>query len=436
MLCLAIPAQVEAPPAPAPLQLDLKGALDRARTENPMIRAARARVDERQGLITTTRADALPQFTVGASVIRQRDVSILVGGFSDVVSSIPSGMAFDPTAMVRPRNIYSTQATLEQPLFHWGKIGTAIEIAEMGAVEAKAAYSTAELDVLHGVAKAYLGVLSAQAELEVVDVRRKTAERFVADVKARLEAQTATELDRLRAESEFLSVLPETLQAEAAHKRAMELLNGALGMDPRTPIQLGELGIPTLPEALSAGSERSEIAQYRQQEAMLKANDKIITSDLRPKLDFRGTYGNLAGDRHDLFKDLHHQWTASVNLRFPLFDGLRSSGKRAQNRAQLEQVRQMRLDKERAIAVERSSAQRELEKAKALKDAATQAHTTAVEALRVSRESFDQGLITSLDLLQAERMERQMESQRRRAELGLWAALFDLRRSVGLPPLG
>jgi len=53
----------------------------------------------------------------------------------------------------------------------------------------------------------------------------------------------------------------------------------------------------------------------------------------------------------------------------------------------------------------------------------------------MSRESFDQGLITSLDLLQAERAERQAESQRRRAELGLWSARFDQRRSLGLPPL-
>jgi outer membrane protein TolC len=52
----------------------------------------------------------------------------------------------------------------------------------------------------------------------------------------------------------------------------------------------------------------------------------------------------------------------------------------------------------------------------------------------MSRESFDQGLITSLDLLQAERTERQLESQRRRAELGVWSALFDRRRSLGLPP--
>ena len=85
--------------------------------------------------------------------------------------------------------------------------------------------------------------------------------------------------------------------------------------------------------------------------------------------------------------------------------------------------------------MEKRSSERELEKAAAFHAAARKAYDAGNEALRMSRESFEQGLITSLDVLQAERTERQLESQRRRAELGVWNALFDYRRSVGLPPL-
>ncbi len=98
-------------------------------------------------------------------------------------------------------------------------------------------------------------------------------------------------------------------------------------------------------------------------------------------------------------------------------------------------MRQLRIDKERAIAVEKSTAQREVQKSIAFSQAALKAHDAGMEALRMSSESFEQGLITSLDLLQAERTERQLESQRRRAELGVWNALFEYRRSIGLPPL-
>ena len=304
----------------------------------------------------------------------------------------------------------------------------------MGEKEAGYAYTTAELEILHAVAKGYLAVLSTRAELEVIESRKKTAEQFLADVKAKLEAQTATELDRLRAESEYLAVVPESLQAEANHKRAMEVLNGQLGLDPRTPLQLADLGLPPLDDTFEA-SERSEIAQLRQQEAMYRANDAIIKSDLRPKFDLNASYGYQAAKTDNLFKEPYDTWKVNVTMRFPIFDGLRSSGKRAQNRAQLEQVRQTRLDKERSIAVEKSTAVRELEKALAFFEAAKKAYAAGLEALRMSRESFEQGLITSLDLLQAERTERQLESQRRRAELGLWTARFEYRRSYGLPPL-
>lgn len=431
MLPIAPPAlQAPPPPGVAPLSLDLAGALARARAENPLLRAAKARVDERRGLITTTRADALPQLTLVGDFTRVRDVSILNSGFAD--SAAAFGLA--PESLVGARSIYTGQANLTQPLFYWGKIGTAIDIAKMGEQEASYGYTTAELDVLHGVARAYLAVLSAQAELEVVVARRATAEQFVSDVKARLEAQTATELDRLRAESERLAVVPESLQAEASVQRALEVLNGALGLDPKTPLALAALARPE-PGPRPEGTLRSELAQMRQQEAMYQANEKIITSDLRPKFDLSASYGYQAGKTENLWKEPYDTWKVSVTMRFPVFDGLRSSGKRAQNMAQLEQVKQARVDRERSIAIEQRTADRELQKAEALDEAATQAHEAAFEALRMSRESFEQGLITSLDLLQAERAERQAESQRRRAQLGLWAARFDQRRALGLPPL-
>ena len=428
----APPALVAEVPAQEALTLDMAGALSRARAENPSIRAARARVEERRGLITATRADALPQFTLVGDFTRMRDVSMLNSSLGENIGSIFPGLSAN--ALVAPRSYYTTQATASQPLFYWGKLGTAIEVAKMGEKEASFAYTTAELEILHGVAKAYLAVLSTGAELEVVESRKKTAEQFLADVKAKLEAQSATELDRLRAESEFLAVVPESLQAEANHKRAVEILNGQLGQDPRTPLKLAELGLPA-PDANLAATERSEIAQLKQQEAMYRANDRIIKSDLRPKFDLSASYGYQTAKTENLFKEPYDTWKVNVTMRFPVFDGLRSSGKRAQNRAQLEQVHQMRVDKERAIAVEKSSAIREMEKALAFHEAAKKAHDAGLEALRMSRESFELGLITSLDLLQAERTERQLESQRRRAELGLWAARFENRRALGLPPL-
>lgn len=432
MLLISPPAlQAPAPAdAPAPLTLDLAGALSRARAENPMLRAAKARVEERQGLITSTRADALPQLTLVGDFTRARDVSILNSGFADSAATF----GLSPSSLVGARSIYTSQANLTQPLFYWGKLGTAIDIAKMGEREATFAFTTSELEVLHGVAKAYLGVLSAQAEREVIETRRKTAEQFVSDVKAKLEAQSATELDRLRAESELLAVIPESLQADAQVKRAVEVLNGQLGLDPKAPLVLAPLGLPEAgPKPV--GTERSELAQLKQQEAMYRANETIITSDLRPKFDLSASYGYQAGKSDNLFKEPYDTWKVSVTMKFPIFDGLRSSGKRAQNTAQLEQVKQARVDRERSVAIEQSTADRELEKAIALDEAARKAHDAALEALRMSRESFEQGLITSLDLLQAERAERQAESQRRRAELGLWSARFDQRRSLGLPPL-
>jgi len=420
------------PPVAAAMSLDLSGALARARADNPQILASRAAVAEREGLITATRADALPQLTLGGDFTRIRDVSILNSGIGANIDAFFPGITTD--MLVGARNIYTTSATLTQPLFYWGKLGKAVEVAEMGKQEAAYAYSATELDVLHGVARAYLAVLAARVDLDVVETRQKTAERFLEDMKAKEEAQTVTQLDRLRAESEFLAVRPENLQADANYRRALELLNGQLGQDPRTPLTLAELGRPELRD-VKALAERSEVSRLKQQESMYQANDQIIQADLRPKFDFSASYGFQTATSDNQFHDPYDTWRVSVTLKFPIFDGMRTSGKRAQNRAQQEQVRQSRVNLERAIAVEKTTAERELQKTVQFAVAARKAYDAALEALRISRESFDQGLITSYELLQTERTERLQESQRRKAELDVWGAIFSQRRALGLPPL-
>lgn len=424
------PAQVVETPTQAPLAFDLKSALARAKDQNAMLKAAAARVDERRGLITATRADALPQFNATADFTRNRDVSILNSSFGDTLAKFN----LDKNSLVSPRSFYTTQFSVSQPIFYFGKLNSALEVAKVGEREAQAAYTTAELDTLHGVAKAYLAVLGAEAQLDVVAVRMKTSEHFLEDVKSKLDAQSATQLDLLRAQAELQGVIPDVLQAQADFARALEVLDGQLGLDPRTPLQLEKLPAPEIPKDLQ-GVSRSELTQLEQQEKAIGINDRILSSDLKPKLDFNANYGWQAGKTDNLFHEPYETWRVSLTLKVPIFDGLRSFGKRAQNRAVLEQVRQQKVDLERQILVQQQTARREIQKAIALLEAATKAHDAGNEALRVSRESFDQGLITSLDLLQAERTERQMESGRVRAQLGVWSALFDQRRSLGLPPL-
>ncbi len=424
------PAYVAEVPVQAPLTFDLKGALARAKEQNALLKAASARVDERRGLITATRADALPQFNATADFTRNRDVSILNSSFGDTLAQFN----LDKNSLVSPRSFYTTQFTLTQPIFYFGKLNSAVEVAKVGEREAQAAYTTAELDTLHGVAKAYLAVLGAEAQLDVVAVRMKTSERFLEDVKSKLDAQSATQLDLLRAQAELQGVIPDVLQAKADFARSLEVLDGQLGLDPRTPLQLERMSALEIPKDLQ-GVSRSELTQLEQQEKAIGINDRILSSDMKPKLDLNANYGWQAGKTDNLFHEPYETWRLSLTLKVPIFDGLRSSGKRAQNRAVLEQVRQQKMDLERQIQVQQQTARREIQKSIALLEAATKAHDAGKEALRVSRESFDQGLITSLDLLQAERTERQMESARVRAQLGVWSALFDERRSLGLPPL-
>jgi outer membrane protein TolC len=170
------------------------------------------------------------------------------------------------------------------------------------------------------------------------------------------------------------------------------------------------------------------------QQGILAKQRQVITADILPRVDLTGSAGYQAGSTGFLFKEPYDTWRVSLVLKIPVFDGLRVSGRRAQNNAQLTQVKQAILDAERKLEVARSTTEREQAQARAYRDMATEAHAAAEEALRTSREAFDLGLISSLDLLQAERAERQAESQRRKSELSVWQARFNHRRAIGLAP--
>jgi len=436
MIFFSPPAVVDYQEGPSGQQVKLNftGALSRAKAENPLLKAAKAVVDERKGLIKTVKADIFPNFTVTGDFSRVKDVSMLNSSFGESLTGGDFPLPINPSAFTAPRTYYSTNIGVTQPLFYFGKISTAIKVAKMGESESESALVTSELNVLHGVAKAYLAVLSAKAEAEVIHSRKLAAEQFLRDVTAKLEVQSATKLDRLRAESELYAVLPDELQADANLLRAKEALCGLLGLDPKTDLELADMGLPPVHADISDNGERSEITQLKIQENVLRANDKILRSDLLPKIDLSAQYGYQASKTENMFKAPYDPWRLTISMRWPVFDGFRVSGRRAQNMAQLEQIKQARINQERNFAVEQQSAQRELAKARAFFEAAKKAFDTGQEALRVSKESFDQGLITSLDLLQAERTSHLLQSQMRRAELGVWSAIFDYRRSLSLMP--
>ena len=102
----------------------------------------------------------------------------------------------------------------------------------------------------------------------------------------------------------------------------MELLDGQLGLDPSTPLSLAELDHPVIPGDL-AGRPRSEVAQLEEQEKALRINDRILASELRPKLDFNASYGYQAGRTDYLFKEPYDAWRVSLTLKVPIFDGQR-----------------------------------------------------------------------------------------------------------------
>lgn len=416
-------------PNPAPnLALTLDEALQRARLDNPQIASAKARIEEREGEILSARSQALPKIDFLNNFNRTRDVSILASSMGDLLAK----MKLNKEDLVHPISTYSSQLSLQQTLYNFGKVGAVIDIAKLGREEALMASRTVEREILHLVSMLYLNALATQADLEVSQARVRVAEKLVENIQTRLELKDARKLDLQRARTELLLAKTERIQAESAHQKAMEMLNGQIGIKADTILQLSPL--PETPASATGEVRRTELEQLQIQKDVLIQNRKVIRSGMLPSLDLSAGYGFLAGDASDLYHKPYDTWRVGIAFKIPLFDGFNTAGKQAQNNARIEQIQQAKIELERKVDVEVASAKREMEKSFAFKSAAEEGHQASLEALRTSQEAFELGVISSLDLLQATREERQAEAMRKKAGIGVWQAVFGLQRAMGKQP--
>jgi HAE1 family hydrophobic/amphiphilic exporter-1 len=66
----------------------------------------------------------------------------------------------------------------------------------------------------------------------------------------------------------------------------------------------------------------------------------VARAEARPSFDFAGNYGRSTRKPENFFDNDFSKWTASINVKIPIFDGRRTAGKVAQAEADLDKARQ------------------------------------------------------------------------------------------------
>ncbi|HEY0971019.1 MAG TPA: TolC family protein [Gemmatimonadales bacterium] len=465
----AVPAQQPvraAAPSTDTIPLSLGEALDRATGQSEEIRLARSQVDLAEAQVTTARSAALPQLNASINYTRTFASPFSTGGGF----TLPDSLRFDPdsTASLAERvsylerrvpsaglaglgslfgnlpfgqkNAYTAALTGSQLLYSGGRVGAALNIASSFEEVARLGLREETANVSQQVQTAYYRAALAEELERIATEALAQAERFLADVRLRLEAGTASELEVLRADVEQENLRPQLVAAQNAAQLARldlkRLVNIPLDQPVRlttalTPPPPAELAEPGLEPAADI-ERRAALAAAEQQVEIAAEQVRIARGAYLPQVSLSMNYGGqlFPGGPFDLSGDWRRDWNATVGVQIPIFSGFQRQGELAQARVGLEQRRLQLAQLQEGVRLEYEQALGERERART---AIAARQRTVEQAQRVHDLTvlrYEQGLATQLEvsdarlaLLQSRTNVAQAIADYRIADLGVARAI-------------
>jgi len=480
LLAPLVPAGLSAqePPAQAAarVQLSLQDALSRALEQSEEVRLAQAQVDAARAQARSARSAALPQVNAQFGYTRT-----LRSVFQNAGFSLPDSLKFnpDPSLPLEERVKYLEDKTpnaalgalgglfsnlpfgnehtwvaglsVSQPLFTGGRISSAISAAEAAADAARAALEEARAEVALDVKRAYYDVLLASRSVEIVEMSTELAREHLEQVRLRLSAGRASELEALRAEVELENLMPQLVQARNQRDVAMLNLKRLINLPADAEVELTtDLNAQTsagmdlvaikLPEPDAAEellNRRAVLRAAREQVTISEEQVDIaraaylptvaLTGSLMRQAFPPGSFGFPGGD------DWRDDWTVGFAVQLPLFQGFKRGADVDAAKAQLRQA-ELQLEQLReALRLQYRQAKSELERAQAQVAAASRTVEQAERVYDLTELRYREGLATQLDVSSARLALQQARINQVQAYHAAYTALAQAERMLGLP---
>ncbi len=392
-------------------------AVAQALKANPQVRRALEDEARLHGLITEARADALPDLSISGSALRYRDPMLLNSSSFD---SFPPELrdSLKPSAA----NLYEGTAYLRQTLFSF-KLGKAIRAARLGASYGRAEVERVRQAMALQTIRAYNTYLLSLEKVRVAEKALRQKEKHLEMAKNRRAAGVATDLDVLRSQVDVENQRAQFLRIKGQADLARGTLNAAMVQPIAAPVQptdsLDFVPFQTsLEEAVKeAWANRPEVQEVALAEKIRRELVGVAQADSRPSLEFNGAWGYSVRQPENFFKSDFTKWNAGLTLKIPLFDGLRTAGRVAQARAEVQKAAQDRIALENQIRLEAKDAVDRLAVAQSILEAAELNVVQAQKAFDMTQANYQHGAATTLDVLDAQAALTVAESNRLEA---LW----------------
>jgi HAE1 family hydrophobic/amphiphilic exporter-1 len=383
-----------------PVTLNFNQALERALSANEGLKVAKERVVETQARVQEAKTSFLPQVNLGFSYTPSQRFPVI---------RIPAGV-FGPeeqtfqAAFSRENNM---QLFINQPIYTGGRLNNAYGITTSSLDASKLELERTRQEIEYRVVETFYAALMNQRGVTVADEQVQLSQRQLELARTRFEAGTVARLDVLAAEVELANAKARRIQARAQVDTSVQALRSVLAMPQSQAINLeGSLDEPVMGHAreqldaelprrpdLQAFSARRHAAEYA---------SSLAQSEWKPSLSFTGNMQYQQDSLSTLLSRDNQSYQFGLSLNVPLFAAPGAAARRGIAQSQMRQA-------EHGLRYATDNARLELESAWTALEASAEVVSTQEKALELARESvaiaqvsYENGVITSAELNDAQ----------------------------------
>ncbi|MBM3163374.1 MAG: TolC family protein [Chlorobi bacterium] len=417
LLLFALPLRAEAAP------LTLEETLRLVKENNPSLKAAVEEVNAADARVRKSRSAYFPQITAGAGYTRIDPVSEM-------------GFAGSEPVRFMPKDNYEAKITAKAVLIDFGRRGDEVDIARSGKNAAGHTLDLTNRELSYQAVQLFYGILFLRESIRVEDKEITALQKASDYTSKRYRAGTATRFDVLTTEVRIQAARSRKLSLEQQLRRQEITLRRISGLAANDPLDLkGSFSVnpahpdePSLvaealkrrPEVNIAG-ENEQIARLRRSQAMKEGLPVVSAS---------ASWGVSNGYQPDI-DEIRENVAAGIHIEVPIFTGFRTSAERQEAAALLRAAAQRRIDAEQLAAGDVEETLHALETSRKNILTTESQVQQAKLAAEHARTRYENGMATTLDLLDTEAALAQAELARLQAAYDYVMNNYTLKRATG-----
>jgi outer membrane protein TolC len=386
--------------------LSLGDAVKLAMTHNQAIAAASAGSRAAEAHTTEVRGRRLPKLNYSESFTRSNNPVFVFSSLLTQHQFTADNFQLGPLNRPDPLNNFQSQLILEQTVYDGGRTREAMRSAALALEISSEEGRRARMEVLAGVARAYYGVLLAEANLKAAQEALRSVDADLKRAKTIRTAGMSTDVDVLSIRVHVAQVDEQRIRRAADVDVARAALNDALGLpldsshSLTTAMKAADLPDTALEAYEDAGAtERPEAREVKLAASLAETQIGSARSALLPQVGVRAAF---EADRQSFADRGGTNWLAGISLEWSVFNG---GSDRARIDAATENLRRARAEQSLAdssIRLQVRRAYADLRAAQQRIEVAQAAAAEAQESLRITQNRYAAGLANVTDLLRNE----------------------------------